>query len=504
MREIVEQIEALDLKATEWRVAMRLLHQADANGRVQMSREACILLCGVNVWGAASRLLCKLAGHSLIGWYSDAGGVLVYFPQWPRADSARPEPPPPPPPPVDLAGLLQALTQQTRQNGALLTLLTELARQIGALVQAGLGEQMGDAPNPRGTRQNGAPLEPEQADAPSAADADEPTTRQNGAERAEAARIARQIGALCAQEWRETRQIGAAMAPGARQIGAFSHTGARAHSLSVCLSDPLSSDLKPTDRQTDQATGSLARANAGFSQENECPSGNLAVQAQPEGSGPIPPVAPAPLPAGIEPELALGLLRDRAVNLPQRDAQAVATAYPFWQIRDCVFHFVHGRDGGEFRSPRIMLTWLAEWDEWMIPPVSEADQASELFQRYLLPAERQAQAEEERRRAAWLAEAEAAQAEDQRPERAETSHVGVPAADATAAETAAWQTVLDDVRLGLPNPRALDGVRLVRVAGDTWFVQADSWVQARLGHKLERALRTIQAGAQLQWMEVER
>lgn len=468
MREIVEQIEALDLKATEWRVAMRLLHQADANGRVQMSREATILLCGVNVWGAASRLLCKLAGHSLIGWYSDAGGVLVYFPQWPRADAARPEPPPPPPPPVDLAGLLQALTEQTRQNGALLTLLTDLARQIGALVQAGLSERMGDAPNQRATRQNGAPLEPEPADAPSAADADETTARHFGAMRAESARIARQNGAHTAQEWRETRQI-----------GAFSHTGARAHSLSVCLSDPLPSDLKPTDRQTDQGTGSLARAGAAFSQENH-------------------------FPAGIEPELALGLLRDRAVNLPQRDAQAVATAYPFWQIRDCVFHFVHGRAKGEFRSPRIMLTWLVAWDEWMIPPVSAADQASELFQRYLLPAERQAQAEEERRRAAWLAEAEAAQAEDQRPERAERPPVRVPDADATAAETAAWQTVLDAVRLGLPNPRALDGVRLVRVAGDTWFVQADSWVQARLGHKLERALRTVQAGTQLQWVEVER
>jgi len=467
MREIVEQIEALDLKATEWRVAMRLLHQADANGRVQMSREACILLCGVNVWGAASRLLCKLAGHSLIGWYSDAGGVLVYFPQWPRADSARPEPPPPPPP-VDLAGLLQALTEQTRQNGALLTLLTDLARQIGALVQAGLGERIGDAPNQRETRQIGAPLEPDEADVSNTADADETATRQNGAERAESARIARQNGAHTAQEWRETRQN-----------GAFSHTGARAPSLSVCLSDPLPSDLKPTDRQTDQGTGSLARADAAFSQENH-------------------------FPAGIEPELALGLLRDRAVNLPQRDAHAVATAYPFWRIRDCVFHFVHGRDGGEFRSPRIMLTWLAEWDEWMIPPVSEADQASELFQRYLLPAERQAQAEEERRRAAWVTEAEAAQAEDQRPESTEPAHARAQMPEATEAETAAWQTVLDDVRVGLPNPRALDGARLVRVAEGTWFVQADSWVQARLGHKLERALRTVQAGAQLQWMEDER
>lgn len=82
--------------------------------------------------------------------------------------------------------------------------------------------------------------------------------------------------------------------------------------------------------------------------------------------------------------------------------------------------------------------------------------------------------------------------------------MSAPVSDATAAETATWQTVLDDVRLGLPNQRALDGVRLVRVAEGTWFVQADSWVQARLGHKLERALRTVQAGVRLQWVEVER
>lgn len=492
MQDIIEQIETLDLKATEWRVAMRLLHQADAQGRVQLSREACILLCGVAVWGAASRLLCKLAGYGLIGWYSNANQVSVYFCGWSagRAEMARPPELPPMPPAQAGVDLVQALTELTRQNGALLALLAELTRQIGALVAGRSAMEpmptVGDAPNRRETRQIGAspavepvplPIETRQNGASGAPNRRE--TRQNGADRptepAADDYAARQNGAKRAESARETRQN-----------GAFSHTCARTRGLSVCLSNsiPTDLDLAFTDRQTDLNTGSLAREAVGVVAENATTS---PVQEQP-----IPPLSAAPPLPGVEPALALGLLRERVVNLPLPDAQAVAYAYPFWQIRDCVFHYLVGRADGKFHSPRVMLPWLAKWDEWMIPPVDDDDRQSELFQRYLLPAERQAQ------------EAEAAALD------VDVVSVGEPAEQepafvpmASAAEVEIWQAVVDTVRMSLPliSQRSLNerSVRLVSVIGDTWTIQAAEWVQLRLGRKFERAVQGERPMARLQW-----
>jgi hypothetical protein len=91
-----------------------------------------------------------------------------------------------------------------------------------------------------------------------------------------------------------------------------------------------------------------------------------------------------------EAPLSYRFLTDPRVAMRRRDAERLSTAHPFHHIRDAVAHWLSNRKaaGGRFEDyPGIVVYWLDNSDETVIPVMSEEFQRSDLYRDYRTPQE---------------------------------------------------------------------------------------------------------------------
>ena len=211
------------------------------------------------------------------------------------------------------------------------------------------------------------------------------------------------------------------------------------------------------------------------------------------------PTAPGPKRQPWESPLSFQLLTDKRVAMSPRIAERLAAAHPYWEVRDAVAHWFCGRRsaGGRFEeTPGIVITWLDNPDEYVIPTLSEEFRQTGLYRDHRTPDELaaeqaaldEAQRQEEQDLAEQAEEAPAAAAPDP-PHQPEE---GTPAW--------AWMQVQRELAIeqGGTFDRWVNDTRLVEHDPDTntfTIALPDAfrydWIVNRLSKQINRKLAVI-------------